>query len=236
MQQQTSITQVVQILLELETRRFTGSLSLIVKQRPVWKFYLRLGRLVWQDGGAHSKQRWYRHLRQFCPQLTSSQLQAAKLDERNNAHEVLSHLLGQRLISQTQAVELAKTRVVEAVFDVQQYEWFLARKQRQPDSTALRPHVTPDDAPANLLVVLETSYVLQVAQQGWQQWAEVGLAQYSPNLFPAVRDLEILRAQRLTHQGAKALRSVSGTHSLRDLAFKAKCDVATVTRSLLPLV
>lgn len=59
---------------QLKTDLFTGSLSIQASDGQAWTLYFRLGRLIWQTGGSHSDERWRRHLTQYCPNVTDTEL------------------------------------------------------------------------------------------------------------------------------------------------------------------
>jgi chemotaxis family two-component system response regulator PixG len=70
--------------------------------------------------------------------------------------------------------------------------------------------------------------------QNWEAWQQAGLADYSPNLAPKIRNAEELQWQtsQAVYRNLSAL--LDGNQTLRDLAVKLKQNLLPLTQSLMP--
>jgi chemotaxis family two-component system response regulator PixG len=64
--------------------QYNGSLNIKSSKGIIWKFYYRLGRIVWASGGIHPFRRWRRQMAQYVQKhLTHSQKDVLAVSESN---------------------------------------------------------------------------------------------------------------------------------------------------------
>ncbi|MBH8572090.1 response regulator [Nostocaceae cyanobacterium CENA369] len=221
-----------QLIYQLQTKLFTGRLNLEARDGPTWTLYFRLGRLIWQAGGSNTDERWRRHLSQYCSNLDVTQLEWLVSPQENyREYCILAKLREQKLIEQQQLVNLITSLIAEVLFDITQY---IETKGNNNNSAGHLSHnIVVGEVPGFLLAVISTEEVLKQATQAWQEWRDAGLANYSPNLFPVIQQIELLQGQVSSKQ---IISLVDGTKTLRGLGQKIGRDVLALTRFLMPFV
>ncbi len=221
-----------QLIEQLQTKLFTGRLNLEARDGPTWTLYFRLGRLIWQAGGSNADERWRRHLLRYCSNLDVTQLQQLVSPQENyREYSILAKLREQKLIEQQQLVSLIASSIAEVLFDIMQY--IEARRNGNNPAGQLSHTTVVGEVPGVLLAVIPTEEVLKRATQAWQEWRDAGLANYSPNLFPIIQQIELLQGQASSKQ---IIALVDGTKTLRGLGQKSGRDVLALTRLLMTLV
>ena len=226
-----SIKELFAQLQEFKKVSFSGSLHLKIDNNQGWVFFFRLGHLS-SPGGSNSVKRWARNLKLFCPNLKNSQIQSLALEKNlPEQYNILAKLLSQGLIQREQLAALIANVNTEILFDLIQF--------CQVSGNPLSHKVIPDDPNSkfiSLLPVVEIAPILKQALQGWQQWQNEGLATYSPNIFPIIKQPALLKAQSLSSTQKLVISLINGSQSLRDLAVKSNLEIVTLTKLLLSLV
>lgn len=151
--------------------------------------------------------------------------------ENYREYSILAKLREQKLIEQQQLVSLIASSIAEVLFDIMQY---IEAKRNGDNPAGQFSHTTfVGEVPGVLLAVIPTEEVLKRATQAWQEWRDAGLANYSPNLFPIIQQIELLQGQASSKQ---IIALVDGTKTLRGLGQKSGRDVLALTRLLMTLV
>ncbi len=215
---------------QLKKDRFTG--SLIVRSRPnmEWKFYFRLGRLLWATGGNNSTERWQRHLAVVCSQITPQQL--AKETETLNKdrdYKILTKLHKQGSpIEKKQIAKLIVNLLSEVFFDIIQHG--------ASESNKISYKTIYDDKLEGLIVLVDTEKISQKTKQTWQTWVKAGLTDYSPNLFPIIQKSQKYREEitSILHPSLTSL--IDGKYNIRSLAAISKQDLVHLTSTLISLL
>ncbi len=218
-------------LQELTNLKFSGSLQITIGNHPNWSLWLRLGRLSWSDGGTNSKERWQRHLGLFVRELTDSKLnEIGSTDNINDRCSILVQLLNQGLLERQQLTELTLSVTKEILFDLIQ--------SSQINGNCLSYTIIPND-PSNkhtwILSMIEVIPTLKQSLQTWQQWQNQDLVGYSPNLFPLIKQPELISKENLSESQLSILSLIDGMENVRSLARKTGLDIVTVMLFLLPL-
>ncbi|NJN48917.1 MAG: hypothetical protein HC805_02845 [Alkalinema sp. RL_2_19] len=113
------MTKLTHDLMALSQQRATGELVVRYKNEavPAWKLYFYMGRLVYATGGSHSVRRWYRAIKQHCPDLlNSSWLNNANATEQPWEVDLLNQMVAQNLITTAQAKLITQSIVQEVMF------------------------------------------------------------------------------------------------------------------------
>ena len=235
-------------------RNFTGCLKVSVpgSEEPQWMLYLYWGRLAWATGGEHSRRRWYR---QFCLATGKPPYMPEKtgLDRLCWDYQEL-YRLAQKTLSVEQAREIVRGVLVEVLFDlVQAFEQpLIARANGYSclmdmsvlagigDGLYVTAHAgeLPNDRcfPPSWYPTIGS--LRQQVQAIWQEWVTVGLASYSPNHAPTIRNLPGLRRKTSQKAFDNLVRLLDGTRTLRDISlrFRSGKDLLKAARSLAPYI
>ncbi len=216
--------------------RFSGRVDAQASGRPVARFYFCLGRLVWFAGGHDPVQRWRRLLTQFCPDIQDVPVnRLATACRGTQGYEILSELMRQGRIRREQMVSLIEAALAELVFDLIQ-EQVNHPQLDSEDQMAYDLYADTEDTISAPMTMLRIESVVDRANADWHLWQASGLAAYSPNLAPTIRQGEQLR-QQTSPQTYEILTSlIDGHRSLRSLALKMDQNLITLTRALLPYV
>jgi two-component system, chemotaxis family, response regulator PixG len=217
--------------LKLTDKSFRGSLIVQSSHLLQWKLYFRLGRLSWVTGGVNSHERLQRHLTICCPQITPEQLKQISLDNKPyQEQKILVHLQGQGLITRSQMASLMENVASEILFDIIQHGEISNKPlccqtiaEEQNDSLLL------------LLPFLEIDLILAQAKQQWEEWKKAGLTNYSPNLYPVIKQANLLKITSQNNVEQQILHSLNGQKNLREIAAKNKINLLKLTRFLLSL-
>jgi two-component system, chemotaxis family, response regulator PixG len=212
----------------IKNSQLTGTYTLYPTVGQPWKLFFLLGRLTWCSGGEHRFRRWYRCLRQSCPDLDPRSI---RLRDQTNLEEWEYHaiaiLVARQQISREQGVSIIQQAMIEVNFDIlQSFEGNNRLMGAFATSTA--------DEAIEPLSLLDPEQTLNQAQKLWDSWFSAGFAAISPNLAPVLKQPETLEKQ-LSGNTYLSLKSiVNGNLSLRDLAIQMKQDLLIITRSFSP--
>ena len=218
-------------LQEFKKESFSGSLHLKIDNNQGWIFFFRLGHLS-LPGGSNSGERWCRYSKLFCPNLKNPQVQSLALEqELHEQYSMLAKLLSQGLIQRQQLAALITNVTTEILFDLIQC--------CQVGGNRLSYKIIPDDPNSKLISLLplvKITPILKQALHTWQKWQNEGLASYSPNLFPTIKQPTLLKNENLSKDEKLIIFLINDIQSLRDLAVKNDLEIVTFTKLLLPLV
>jgi two-component system, chemotaxis family, response regulator PixG len=187
-----------------------------------------MGRLTGCSGGEHRFRRWYRCLRQCCPDLDPRSIrlrdQASLEDWEQSA---IAMLVTRQQISREQGVAIIQQAMIEVNFDILQS--FEGNNRLTGAFTAS----TADEA-IEPLSLLDPEQAFAQVQKIWDSWFNAGFAAISPNLAPVLKQPDSLEKQ-LSGNTYLSLKSiVNGNSSLRDLATQMRQDLLIITRSFSP--
>ncbi|VEP13878.1 Response regulator receiver protein [Hyella patelloides LEGE 07179] len=217
--------------LQLIDKVFRGSLVIKAGDFLKWKLYFRLGRLSWVTGGVNPNERLQRHLAIFCPKITPTQLQQIPLEHQPyREQKVLVDLQGQGLIQRSQMASLMESIAIEVLFDAIQYG--------ETNNDNLSCNKVSEEQNDNLLLLLpflNVDAILTEAKQQWDEWETAGFSKYSPNLYPTIKQVTLLKSVIKSDVEQKIVRSMDGNQTLRKIAAKNKIGVLDVTRFVLSL-
>lgn len=207
--------------------QYSGKLE-IKSLNHKWTFYYRLGRIVWAGGGMHPGRRCRRTIAVHCPLINIDKIQLPTeiLALEHWDYLLLEILYKKNKITQEQVNAIVDSTISELLFDLAQYANFLDVNCQRNQDTIL-------DAPMSLT---STEVCLRKMHDLWESWSEAGLANFSPNLAPILRQPEQLIAIVSPTTYNKFVKLMKGKYTLRDLAVQRKQDLLSITRSLLPYI
>lgn len=211
---------IINQLQKVKESLYTGKLEIATEQGQSWRFYFRLGRLIWCQGGANEEEQWKRNLADYCPQSKQSHLELKSPDKK---YDCLADLYQQKLLNKENLVALTKNLAQEIIFDIIQ-------SSKKEDISFQE---SQGEIPKILLSLVELDSILKLVHKNWQAWEEAGLANYSPNLYPFVQDEKQLTPSTV-EQGW--LSVIDGNQTLRGLARKTNRDLLELTTAVIPLV
>ena len=223
-----NLNELINQFYQLIKQSFRGILIIKASSNLQWNIYLRLGHCSWVTGGIDPHERFQRHLALFCPQLTPAKFQ--KVAPKHTPHQqklILVNLQKHRLIERQQIAKLMQHNAIEVFFDIIQH--------CEAYGCTLSYEKITEDADYNLcllLPVIKFESIVMRAKQAWHQWKDAGLTKYSPNLFPIIKQPQILE-NKLANQRAKEIVSlINGKQNIRAIALKSNIKVLTLTRFL----
>ena len=208
--------------------------SFIIRGNDVlkWTLYFSLGRLSWVTGGINFRERLQRHLVISCPQITSKVLQEIPLEyQPEQEQKILVSLQGQGLITRSQMTRLMENIAVEVLFDAIQYG--------KTETENLSCHKNATEENNNLLLllpVLDLDLVLNRAMQEWNSWKNACLENYSPNLYPIIKQPNLLQESVENNKQQKIINYINNTRTLRDIATKSGQNLVETTLFLISLL
>ena len=218
--------------LQLIDKVFRGSLMITANEFIKWKLYFRLGRLSWVTGGVNSRERLRRYLTYYCPRISQQQLEKIPAEDRPDLEQkILVHLQGQGLIQRNQLANLMESIAIEVLFDAIQYG--------EIHELNLSYQQIPEEQNDNLLLLLpflEIETVLTKVRQQWHQWCSAGLANYSPNLYPVIKQQDTLNLAVNNSSERQIINFIDGTNTIRSIAAHHQKRVLDLTRFLVSLV
>jgi two-component system, chemotaxis family, response regulator PixG len=208
--------------------QFNGKLDIQSCKGYKFSFYYRLGRIVWATSNQHPFRRWKRQMSRYCPEihLNTIQLHAEDIAIEHWEYKILETLCKAKKINRPQVISIVDSTIAEVLFD-------LAQQVNSTTYICERKQDTILDAPMSLS---STDLSLRHMYQSWDSWSEAGLANFSPNLAPILRQPEQLKHLVSQVVYANFTKVMQGKYTLRDLAVKMKQDVLTVSHSLLPYI
>jgi chemotaxis family two-component system response regulator PixG len=222
----------IQLFQGLKQHGFSGQLVLQDLNDNKWIFFLYWGRIIYVTGGLHPVRRWRRHLATYLPHI------ASQLQEELNCldtvfvenidiswdYDLLSLWVEQQKVEREAATKMIRAIVTEAIFDITQTGEIIYQ-------------LIPQEKPvARQLAMVDSEQQIVEAWKLWQAWQGSQLETYSPDLAPAIKNLEQLQARTSEKTYQVLTRLVDGRHSLRDLAVQKQTDVIVITRSIIHYV
>ncbi len=207
--------------------QYSGKLE-IKSLNHKWIFYYRLGRIVWAGGGMHPGRRCRRNITLHCPLINIDKLQlpAELLAVEHWDYRLLEVLYKKNKISRQEVNAIVDSTISELLFDLAQYANFI-------DVNCQRNQETILDVPMSLSC---TDVCISQMHESWQSWSEAGLANFSPNLAPILRQPEQLKLIVSPTAYENFVKLMNGKYTLRDIAVKRKQELFSITRSLLPYI
>lgn len=237
----TVTPKIVQALKQMQTlfQGATGELVITSEKGgdAQWSLYFYLGRLVYATGKSHQVRRYFRAIRQHCPNVTPDSL----LKNVNNIDEpweiqVISHALQKGTIADEQAKAIIQSMIQEVFYAVVEH--------KNPQTTWNHcEHLSFQP-----IVVLSVSQVLHGTLQSKQKWQEAGLGHlqnmipgFTFDLAPIIVDADRLKmmvtAEALSREGYQTLvKLLNRQNTLWDLSLRMRRNAIAVMRSLLPLI
>jgi two-component system, chemotaxis family, response regulator PixG len=208
--------------------QYSGKLEIKSPKGEKWIFYYRLGRIVWAGCGTHPGRRLRRNIAEYCPEinLDKIQLSAELFALEQWDYRILEILHKKDKINRQQVNYIVESTISELLFD-------LAQQPNFSHITCQRNQEIILDAPMSLS---STDVSLRHMYDLWQSWSEAGLAKFSPNLAPIIRQPEQLKQIVSPTVYENLVKLMKGQYTLRDLAVKMKQDLLFISRSLLPYI
>ncbi|KST66322.1 response regulator [Mastigocoleus testarum] len=208
--------------------KYTGKLEIKSQNKQKWSFYYRFGRIIWATGGTHPHRRWRRLMTKYCPQIN---LDRIKLTAEQVAleywdYKLLINIYKREEVEPRQVDAIAKNIVAELLFEViQQANFSFIRCDRKPKVVL--------NVPINFI---STKVFLTRMEREWEDWSDAGLASFSPNLSPMLREQELFKKEINPELYTNLAPLLNGQNTLQDLALKLNSDVLKVASDLIPFV
>lgn len=208
--------------------QYSGKLNIKSSKEHKWRFYYRLGRIVWATGGTHPFRRWRRYMAQYCPEINVDKIQLSREDTSMDYwdYRILEILHKKQKINREQISTIVEHTIAELLFDLaQQANFNFVSFERKQDVILEAP-----------MSFTSADMSLKFMQDSWKMWSEDGLANFSPDLAPILRRSEQLEQMVSPSVYKNFVALMNGKYTLRDLAVKMKQTPLAIARSLLPYV
>jgi two-component system, chemotaxis family, response regulator PixG len=229
----SEMTKLTNDLMALSQQRATGELVVRYKNdvAPAWKLYFYMGRLVYATGGEHAVRRWYRAMKQHCPDvLNNGWLNQARATEQPWEVDILNQMVAQNLLSTAQAKLVTQSIVQEVMF---------ALIEQRFSTSQWKPNVKI----AQHSAFLSVEQVIADAQQMREGWRGSGLGylqdwmvQFSPDLAPILKSPPNLASQVSPATFQSMIRLLQGKLTLWDVSLHMRRPLADVMRVLMPFI
>ena len=208
--------------------QYSGKLNIKSSKEHKWRFYYRLGRIVWATGGTHPFRRFRRHMAQYCPEINVDKIQLSREDISIDYwdYRILEILHKKQKINREQISTIVEHTIAELLFDLAQQANFSFVSCERKQEVIL-------EAPMSFT---SADMSLKFMQDSWKMWSEAGLANFSPDLAPVLRRSEQLEQMVSASVYKNFVALMNGKYTLRDLAVKMKQTPLAIARSLLPYI
>jgi two-component system, chemotaxis family, response regulator PixG len=229
----SEMTKLTHDLMALSQQRATGELVVRYKNdvAPAWRLYFYMGRLVYATGGEHAVRRWYRAMKQHCPDvLNNGWLNQAQATEQPWEVDILNQMVAQNLLTTAQAKLITQSIVQEVMF---------ALIEQRFSTSQWKPNVKI----AQHSAFLSVEQVIADAQQMREGWRGSGLGylqdwmvQFSPDLAPILKSPPNLASQVSPATFQSMIRLLQGKLTLWDVSLHMRRPLADVMRVLMPFI
>ncbi len=202
--------------------QFTGRLGIRAADNQQWSLFLKLGRLVWANGGVHWLRRWQRLIKQHSSQTVNPVANLATFEpNQHRDYDLLILWVKHQNLTGGQSANIVRATVAEVLFDILQQE-------------ALSPlALTADDQALDTpLLLINPQQAISEAKRTWSSWSTAGLANVSPNLAPVLWQPEQLQQQASENVYQFLVKAIDGDKTLRDIAFHLNQDLQLFTKML----
>lgn len=201
-------------------------------------FYFRNGSLLWAMASNHRVRRIHRIVNKYRPDIDCDEVQLREQE--------ISELWGYLLISVlTQRGELSASQASAAIQEIAAEHLFDCFQQHHKISEIKSIFETSANSMGAILrstlfkqpiVYMDISRLTVQAETTYNNWVKVGLAKYSPNLAPRIKDSQKLQQAVGEDTYNRLAALIDGKKTLRDIAIATKQELVTLTCSLMPYV
>ncbi len=207
------------------TKKLTGRLDVQSTSRQKWSIYYHLGCLAWAVGSLHPNRRLWRYLHQVNPQINLNDITVPAIDKVELwEYQLLRVLSKQQRLTHAQVILLIEGTVLEILFDIVQQ----AATGQLTYNYDLKNFFSP------ALTLLNTDQSLDRVKQDWSTWQSNGLAEFSPNLAPVLRQPQQIKEQTSANVYKNLAAMIDGKRTLRELAVLINKELLLLTQSLMP--
>lgn len=217
------------LLLNELPHQFTGKLEVKSSQKS-WKLFFCLGRLAWISGGEHPNRRFHRILHQFCPNVSLGNIRLRNGDFVScDYYHVLSVLKRRNILTPTQVKSVVLSNLKEVLFDILQ----------QQSLELLAYNLSSKGLEKSLIlmsVMIRPEVIIVPVNKLWLEWQQSNLAEYSPNLVPAIAKPKLLKQLAKPNSYNTIIQLVNDQNTLREIAILVKKDLRQLTLFLIPYV
>ncbi len=208
--------------------KYTGKLEIKSRNQQKWSFYYRFGRIIWATGGEHPHRRWRRLMMKYCPHINLDKLKltAEEVIFEYWDYQLLISIYKQEEVEPRQVDAIAKNIVAELLFEVvQQANLTFISCERKPKVILKIP-----------INFISTKIFLTRMEREWKAWSDAGLASFTPNVSPVLKQPELLHKEMNPELYQDIAHLLNGKKTLQDLAIELNSDVLNIASILLPFV
>ncbi|MDJ0799234.1 MAG: response regulator [Calothrix sp. MO_167.B12] len=225
-QQKLGLKNLINSLHKCTQIQYNGKLNIKGKQQQEWSIYFRLGRIIWATGGQHPFRRWRRQMACYCSQINLSEIPLSSDDLKVEYWDyiLLNRLFSQLKIELKQVNNVVEGIISEILFDISHESIFNS-------ITVERFQGNFFEKPISLA---STHICIKIMLQSKKDWAEAGLAGFSPNSALLISNPEQLRKNLNPTDYKNFVDILNGQYTLRDLTIKIGRSELSISSYLLP--
>ena len=220
-----SIDELCYNLLQLQTKKFSGTIELDNSYSQSWKVYFYLGRLIYITGGKHTVRRWIRYVKEFAPQVSLVEYNLWAQEKQFKTcweYEILSQWNLEGKIEREQARTIVQGIIQEVFFD-----WH--RK------SISKPKIRQQDIDfSQKWTLMPLEMTIEQSNREWKKWQEKGVGYIDPEKSPVINRKEELAAKMAPKVYENMVKLLSSQSTLWELADRIKKPALDLAVSLLP--
>ena len=203
-----------------------------------WNFYFRNGSLLWAMASKHRARKVYRLVNKYHPEIDCTQVQLREQEISELWGYLLISVLNQRgEISTLEASQIIQEIVAEHLFDCfQQHPKISGVKSIFETSANNMGAILRSSLFKQPIVYMDAEKLMNQTEAVYKNWTKVGLAKYSPNLAPVIKNSSKLEEAVGSNTYKRLSMLIDGQKTLRDIAIATKQELVTLTCSLMPYV
>ena len=203
-----------------------------------WSFYFKNGSLLWAMASHHRIGRVTRLINKHYPQINCAKIKLREQEISELREYLVISVLNKRgEIAEDKAIKIVEELVREVLFDcfvthnrISQIKSIFETSANRMGSILRSPLFKQP------IVYIDTNKIVTQVETQYNSWVKAGLADYSPNLAPVIKNSEKLQQAVNADVYSKLSVLIDGKKTLRDLAIVTKQELLTLTCSLMPYV
>ena len=225
------VNEFCRLLLDIKTQSLSGIVEVRTDSELKWIVECRRGKLSWVTGGDNCQERYQRHFATIGLQIDGLWFEETITGlSITQEYNLLLELQDKSQLTNQQLSILMTNMAREILFDIIQYFYNSEKK------VFWKFNYKNFDSKLELLPLVEIETTLTEVMQGWKQWYKEGLAPYSPNLFPKIKNLHKLQEYNHNNTLTPISPFIDGTVSLRGLASQNQWNLLKLTKYMVLMV
>lgn len=218
------------ILITTSQKQFTGRIKVEANAINDWSIYFFRGRIVWANGGQHSRRQLRQHIVRYEVKINSINIDRFQINHNSCwTYELLCSLFQQKQLNKEKFEAIVRSIVLEILFDILQQENQTQLNYKIEPKININTFRWPS-------ILINTEKIIKKAKENWHNWSHTGLKNLSPNFGLVLCEPEQFKAQTSPIIYSKLSPLINNQRSLRDIASKMKLDQFRLAKFLFPQI